>query len=118
MKHNAIPVSYLDLDLCYRALGIPYDATPVQVEQAYAAYLETGRQKLLSPDPVLREQARNDMELITDLHLRIAGSLSYADRLQLATGTDYSDGGSPLVPYFLAFATGAVLAFGSWYLLI
>ncbi|HZV82002.1 MAG TPA: hypothetical protein VFF53_07530 [Geobacteraceae bacterium] len=118
MKKRAISVSRSDIDLCFKALGIPSDATPAQVEQAYAAFIERGRRKTLSADPVLREQAINDMELISDIHFRVIQSVTYADRLNQAAGLDGYTGGFPLIPYTLSFVFGAVLAFGAWYLLI
>lgn len=66
-----------DVVLCYQALGVPLDASPVQIEQLYKALTEEHRKKLTSADPASREEARKSLEQINEMYNKILGSVTY-----------------------------------------
>lgn len=74
-------VSKADVELCFRALGVSYEATPTEVDKAYASFIENCRKGLLSADPNKVERSKADMDLIADLHFKIRKSVTYEDRL-------------------------------------
>ena len=85
-------VSKADIELCFRALGVPYEATPADVEKAYIGFMERCSRGLQSADPDKVQQARADMELISELHFRIKKSVTYQDRLRHGAYSAERDG--------------------------
>lgn len=75
-------VSRTDIELCFKALGVPYEATPAEVDKAYDSFIEKCRRGLQSADPSKVQRTRSDMELISDLHFKIKKSVTYKDRLK------------------------------------
>jgi hypothetical protein len=66
-----------DVALCYQSMGLPLDATPVQIEQMYKSLTEENRKNLASPDPGIREDARRNMGLVDEMYDKIRSSITY-----------------------------------------
>jgi hypothetical protein len=66
-----------DVVLCYQSMGIPLDASPVQIEQMYRSLTEENKKKLAAPEPAVREEARKSQELVNEMYDKIRGSITY-----------------------------------------
>ncbi len=66
-----------DVILCYKAMGVSIDDSPAQIERAYKLLTEDYRKNLASPDPAVRESARNSMLLVSEMYDKIKGSITY-----------------------------------------
>jgi hypothetical protein len=66
-----------DVALCYQALGVPLDASPAQIEQMYNTLTEENTKKLASPDPVIRGDAKQSLDLLNEMYNKIRGSITY-----------------------------------------
>jgi hypothetical protein len=104
-----------DIELCFKALGLPPDASPAQVDKAYDAYMQRCQRQLLSADPGKRERTRIDMDLISDIHFRIRKSVTYADRLKMMgpQGGDGKNSGA-MMKYVAGFACVVVVVVAVW----
>ncbi len=105
-----------EIDLCFRALGIPCDATPDQMERAFASFMDRARLKLLSSDPHMREEARGDMVFVAHIHERlIQGDIPHRERCRKGDGR--RDGALiSLSICLICFLLAAVLSLGAWLL--
>lgn len=105
-----------EIDLCFKALGIPCDATPDQVERAFAFFMDRARLKLLSSDPIMREQARSDMVFVAHIHERLTqGDIPLRERCRKGDGR----GDGALVSLsicLICFLLAAFLSLGAWLL--
>jgi len=106
MKKNSL-VSTSDIELCFKALGVSYDATPAEVDKAYSGFMEKNKRGLMSADPYKVQRTRDDMNLISDLHFKIKKSVTYQDRLKHA---QISHGSSGFVGNRLYLVLAAVSA--------
>ena len=75
-------ISKTDIELCFKAMGVPYEATPAEVDKAYTSFMEKCKRGLLSADPNKVQRTKADMDLISDLHFKIKHSVTYQDRLK------------------------------------
>lgn len=66
-----------DIALCYQSMGVPLDATPVQIEQMYRALTEENKKKMTSQQPGAREDARQSLELVNEMYDKIRSSITY-----------------------------------------
>jgi rubrerythrin len=66
-----------DIALCYQALGVPLDASPVQIDRMYQALTEENKKKLGSPDPADRAAAKQSQDLVDEMYDKIRGSITY-----------------------------------------
>lgn len=117
MAKKATTVTKADIDLCLKALGLPYDAKPAQIEQAYEAFMAKCKRNLLSADPVKRENTRNDMDIIAGIYFNIKKSVTYADRLKHAPSQSRSSDSSSMTTYSLIAICVMALAVGGWFML-
>ncbi len=85
-------VSKTDIELCFKALGVSCEATPVEVDKAYERFMERSRRGLLSADPNKVRRTKADMDLISDLHFKIRRSVTYQDRLKNGAFSRQKDG--------------------------
>lgn len=92
MNPRTKTVSKTDIELCFKALGVSYEATPAEVDKAYNSFMERCRRGLQSADPNKVQRTRADMELISDLHFRIKKSVTYQDRLKHGAYSAERDG--------------------------
>lgn len=73
-----------DVSLCFQALGIEFGAPPEDVEKAYQRMVAEIKKKQSSPDPSVRTEAANDLDLANDLYEKIRNSITYHSKLQEA----------------------------------
>jgi len=66
-----------DIALCYQALGVPLDASPVQIDRMYQALSEENKKKLASTDPAERADAKQSQDLVNEMYDKIRGSITY-----------------------------------------
>jgi predicted nucleic acid-binding Zn ribbon protein len=66
-----------DIDLCYKALGLSIGDSPQQVESTYTRLMEIYKNNMKSPDGHVRQEAKNNMELIADMYANIKDSVTY-----------------------------------------
>jgi hypothetical protein len=66
-----------DITLCYMAMGVSIGDSPDKIEETYKALTEEYRKNLRSPDHAVREDAKNNIELIGELYEKIKGSITY-----------------------------------------
>ena len=66
-----------DIDLCYKALGLSIGDSPQQVESTYTRLMEIYNNNMKSPDGHVRQDAKNNMELIADMYANIKDSVTY-----------------------------------------
>jgi hypothetical protein len=85
-------VNKTDIELCFKALGVPYTATPAEVDKAYTGFMESCNRGLQSADPNKVQRTRADMELISDLHFKIKKSVTYQERLKAGAYSAETDG--------------------------
>jgi curved DNA-binding protein CbpA len=71
-----------DVALCYKALGIPFDSSPAEVERAYRSLSAQFNKDLHSPDPATRLKAKEDAELVTSLYEKITNSANYQRKMK------------------------------------
>lgn len=73
-----------DVSLCFQALGIEFGSPPEAVEKAYQKVIADIKRKSTSPDPAIRAEAMNDVDLINDLYEKIRNSVTYNSKLKEA----------------------------------
>ncbi|NVO01019.1 MAG: hypothetical protein HXX17_17045 [Geobacteraceae bacterium] len=73
-----------DVSLCFQALGIEFGAPPEEVEKAYQKIIADIKRKATSPDPSVRAEAMNDLDLINELYEKIRNSITYSSKLREA----------------------------------
>lgn len=66
-----------DVVLCYQAMGIALDASPAAVEERFRTLSEQYKNKLSSPDPSVRGDAKASLELMGEMYLKIRKSVTY-----------------------------------------
>jgi len=66
-----------DIALCYQSMGVPLDASPVEIEQRFHGLVEEYKKKLISPDLGAREDAKRNLELVTEMYDKIRSSITY-----------------------------------------
>ncbi len=67
----------LDVDMCYMAMGLSIGDSPEQVELKYQRLIELCKKETLSPDPKVRETAKNNIVLFEKAYDRIKTSVTY-----------------------------------------
>jgi hypothetical protein len=71
-----------DIDLCYQALGLSIGDSPAKIEEAYARLTAVYKKDLSSPEPAVRENAKNSIALMTEMYGKIARSVTYKAMLK------------------------------------
>ena len=66
-----------DVVLCYQSMGVPLDAFPAEIERMFKALTEENKRKMGSPDPAIREEGRQSLQLVTEMYDKIRGSITY-----------------------------------------
>lgn len=117
MAKKDAPVTKTDIELCFKALGLPYDASPERVDLAYEAFMLRSKRNLQSADPVKLERTRADMDLISDIHFRIRKSVTYADRKKHAASQLNDSGGVSIGVFAIIAMAVAIMACGVWYVM-
>jgi hypothetical protein len=69
----------LDVDLCYKALGLSYSDPPERVEKAYASLKEKYTRDMQSSDLAARKNAPQELKQLDELYKTITESLVYKD---------------------------------------
>lgn len=67
----------MDIDLCYKALGLSMGDSPQQVEMTYNRLMDIYKNNMKSADGQVRMDAKNNMELISDMYANIKSSVTY-----------------------------------------
>jgi len=66
-----------DAALCYQAMGLSLDASPLEIERMYKLLTDEHKKKVASTDPALRDKARKDLELLREMNDKIQKSITY-----------------------------------------
>jgi len=66
-----------DVALCYQAMGVQLDASPVEIDSLYKSLTEGYKKKLEHPDPLLRQEARKSLDQLEEMYQKIRNSISY-----------------------------------------
>lgn len=110
-------VSKADIDLCFRALGLPDDASPERVDLAYEAFMARSRRNLQTVDPVKQATTMAEMESIAIIHFKIKKSVTADDR-KIYAGSQFTDSGGISIGMFATIASAVTgVTCGVWYLL-
>lgn len=67
-----------DTYLCYQALGISISDPPQRINEVYARLVRECRAEFNSPDPKIREGAREQLATLEKMYHTIRNSVSYA----------------------------------------
>jgi rubrerythrin len=67
----------LDVEMCYMALGLSMGDSPEQIDLKYRQLLEGCKKESLSPNPKVRENARDLIILFENAYDRIKTSVTY-----------------------------------------
>ena len=71
-----------DIALCYTALGLSVGDSPGKIEMVYKRVVETCKANLASPDPKVREEAKNSLSLVEEMYEKIRKSVTYQTALR------------------------------------
>lgn len=66
-----------DVALCYQAMGLPLDASPVEIDRVFLSLTEEARKKLEHSDPALRQEARQSLQLLQGMYEKVRSSITY-----------------------------------------
>jgi rubrerythrin len=66
-----------DIELCYTAMGLSIGDSPDKIQMTYNRLSEMYKANLAAPDPKAREEAKESLKLIEEMHDKIKKSVTY-----------------------------------------